>query len=81
MLRDVRVPISRLFVLLHRQTDENSFNHFRMDNLYIETNKKDEKLKKKNVKVVHILVHDFDKRCKEGAVYKSLIDSLHPNRE
>ena len=38
-------------------------------------------MKKKSFKVVHIWEHDFDKRCKEDAVYKSLIDSLHPNRE
>ena len=49
-----------------------------MDYLYKETFKKIEKLKKKKFKVVHIWEHDFDKRCKENAVYKSLIDSLHP---
>ena len=60
---------------------KNPFNLFSMDYLYKETFKKIEKLKKKNFKVVHIWEHDFDKRCKEDAVYKSLIDSLHPNRE
>ena len=60
---------------------KNPFSLFSMDYLYKETFKKIEKLKKKNFKVVHIWEHDFDKRCKEDAVYKSLIDSLHPNRE
>ena len=60
---------------------KNPFSLFSMDYLYKETFKKIEKLKKKNFKVVHIWEHDFDKRCKEDTVYKSLIDSLHPNRE
>ena len=54
---------------------KNPFSLFSMDYLYKETFKKSKKLKKKKFKVVHIWEHDFDKRCKEDAVYKSLIDS------